>query len=85
MSTGMISTSSNVVHNNQFREGENVGAAGGLQIHNAPAYTPSMYDPLKFKEKIWAGEYIEFNLLLKSAKEFPYDPQFNGKLAVKGG
>jgi hypothetical protein len=44
-----------------------------------------MYDPLKFKEKIWAGEYIEFNLLLKLAKEFAYDPQFNGKLAVKGG
>ena len=45
MSTGMFSTSSNVVHNNQLGEGGNVGAAGGLQIHNSPAYTPSMYDP----------------------------------------
>lgn len=85
MSTSMISTSSNVVHNNQLGEGGNVGAAGGLQIHNSPVYTPGMYDPLKFKEKIWAGEYIEFNPLLKSAKEFAYDPQFNGELAVKGG
>jgi hypothetical protein len=32
MSTGMFSTSSNVVHNNQLGEGGNVGAAGGLQI-----------------------------------------------------
>jgi hypothetical protein len=45
MSTGMFSTSSNVVHNNQLGEGGNVGAAGRLQIHNSPAYTPSMYDP----------------------------------------
>jgi hypothetical protein len=80
MSTGMFSTSSNVVHNNQLREGGNVGAAGGLQIHNSPAYTPSMHDPvgvhipLKFKQKIWAREYIECNLLLISAKELAYDP-----------
>ena len=38
MFTGMISTSSNVVHNNQLGEGKNVGAAGGLQIYNSPAY-----------------------------------------------
>ena len=38
MSTSMFSTSSNVVHNNQLGEGENVGAAGGLQIYNSPAY-----------------------------------------------
>jgi hypothetical protein len=26
-----------------------------------------------------------YSLLLKSAKELVYDPQFNGELAVKGG
>ena len=45
-----------------------------------------MYDPvgahipLKFKEKIWAVEYIEFDQQKKW-----YDLQFNGELAVKGG
>ena len=69
----------------------NVGQLGALQINTAPSYTTSMYDPvganipLKIKEKIWAGEYIELSLLLKSAKDLIHDPQYNGDLAVKGG
>jgi hypothetical protein len=41
--------------------------------------------PQKIKEKIWAGDYIELSLLLKSAKELVSDPQYSGELKIKGG
>jgi hypothetical protein len=41
--------------------------------------------PLKIKEKMWAGEYIDMSLMLKSGKDLVYDSQLNGELAVKGG
>ena len=39
----------------------------------------------KIKEKIWAGDYIELSLPLKSAKELVSDPQYSGELTIKGG
>ena len=45
----------------------------------------SAHIPLKIKEKIWGGEYIEMSLLLKSAKDLVSDTQLNGELAIKWG
>ena len=53
--------------------------------------SPVMFDsvsahiPLRIKEKVWAGEYIDMNLMLKSGKDLVYDSQLNGELAVKRG
>jgi hypothetical protein len=44
----------------------------------------SAHIPLKIKEKVWAGEYIDMSLMLKSGKDLVYDSQLNGELAVKG-
>ena len=69
----------------------NLGSIGGVQVCESPASQPSMFDsvsahiPLKIKEKVWAGEYIDMNLVLKSGKDLVYDSQLNGELAVKGG
>ena len=45
----------------------------------------SAHIPLKIKEKVWAGEYIDMSLMLKSGKDLVYDSQLNGEIAVKGG
>ncbi|VDI71062.1 Hypothetical predicted protein [Mytilus galloprovincialis] len=74
----------------------NRGYAQGLYleiVHESvtPMYTSSVFDsvgahiPVKIKEKIWAGEYIDLNILLKSAKDLATDSQLNGDLSVKGG
>ena len=69
----------------------NLGSIGGVQVCESPASRPSMFDsvsahiPLKIKEKVWAGEYIDMSLMLKSGKDLVYDSQLNGELAVKGG
>lgn len=74
----------------------NRGYAQGLNleiVHESvtPMYTSSVFDsvgahiPVKIKEKIWAGEYIDLNILLKSAKDLATDSQLNGDLSVKGG
>ena len=69
----------------------NLGSIGGVQVCESPASQPSMFDsvsahiPLKIKEKVWAGEYIDMSLMLKSGKDLVYDSQLNGELAVKGG
>jgi hypothetical protein len=68
----------------------NLGSIGGVQVCESPASRPSMFDsvsahiPLKIKEKVWAGEYIDMSLMLKSGKDLVYDSQLNGELAVKG-
>jgi hypothetical protein len=41
----------------------------------------SAHIPLKIKEKVWAGEYIDMSLVLKSGKDLVYDSQLNGELA----
>ena len=69
----------------------NLGSIGGVQVCESPASQPSMFDsvsahiPLKIKGKVWAGEYIDMSLMLKSGKDLVYDSQLNGELAVKGG
>jgi hypothetical protein len=56
-----------------------------------PTFTPSFTDPisaripLKIKEKIWAGEYIDLYVLLKSVRELATDSQLSGDLSIKGG
>ena len=45
----------------------------------------SAHIPLKIKEKVWAEEYIDMSLMLKSGKDLVYDSQLNGEIAVKGG
>jgi hypothetical protein len=37
------------------------------------------------KEQIWKGEFIDLNLLLKSAKDLVNEPSLEGELAIKGG
>ena len=64
----------------------NLGSIGGVQVCESPASRPSMFDsvsahiPLKIKEKVWAGEYIDMSLMLKSGKDLVYDSQLNGEL-----
>jgi hypothetical protein len=54
---------------------------GSLQVEQSPLQAASMYDsvgshiPQKNKEKIWASDYIELSLLLRSVKELVSDPQ----------
>ena len=56
-----------------------------------PTFTTSFTDPfsalipLKIKEKIWAGEYIDLYVLLKSVRELATDSQLSGDLSIKGG
>jgi hypothetical protein len=51
------------------------GSIGEVQVCESPASQPSMFDsvsahiPLKIKEKVWAGEYIDMSLMLKSGKD----------------
>jgi hypothetical protein len=40
----------------------------------------SAHIALKIKEKVWAGEYIDMSLMLKSGKDLVYDSQLNGEL-----
>ena len=64
---------------------------GVIQVSQTPCYTPSVSDnisahiPVKIKEKIWAGEYVDLSILLKSAKDLVSDWQLNGDLVIKGG
>jgi hypothetical protein len=44
-----------------------------------------MHIPLKIKENIWRGEFVQFGVLLKSAKELATDSLFDGDLVLKGG
>ena len=64
---------------------------GIVQVSQTPVCTPSKLDhvsgniPVKIKEKLWAGEYVDMNILLKSAKDLVSDSHLNGDLTVKGG
>ena len=48
---------------------------GVVHESQMPTFTPSFTDPfsahipLKIKEKIWAGDYIDLYVLLKSVRE----------------
>ena len=62
-----------------------------VQVSQTPVCIPSILDlvsghiPVKIKETIWAGEYVDLNILLKSAKDLVSDSHLNGDLTVKGG
>jgi hypothetical protein len=64
---------------------------GIVQIGQTPVCTPSMLDnvsghiPVKIKKKNSAGEYVDMNILLKSAKDLVSDSHLNGDLTVKCG
>ena len=45
----------------------------------------SAHIPLKIKDKIWAGEYIDLHILLKLARELATDSQLSGGLSIMGG
>jgi len=45
----------------------------------------SSHNPLKVKEKAWKGDFIDFHLLLKSARELANEQGIEGDLAVKEG
>lgn len=88
MNTGMLNQSVNTLGTgiSQGSMGQ-----GGIQVSQTPSYTPSVSDnisahiPVKIKEKIWAGEYVDLGVLLKSAKDLMSDCQLNGDLVIKGG
>jgi hypothetical protein len=46
-----------------------------MQVNRSHDVMPSIFDPisshipLKLKEKAWKGDFIDFHLLLKSARE----------------
>ena len=73
--------------------GDSRGLMGMGVVHESqmPTFTPSFTDPisahipLKIKEKIWAGEYIDLYVLLKSVRELTTDSQLSGDLSIKGG
>jgi hypothetical protein len=62
-----------------------------VQINSTPNYTTSVFDPIsehilqKIKEKIWAGEYVDLALLLKSAKDLFSESHLTGNLQINGG
>ena len=64
---------------------------GVVHESQMPTFTPSFIDPisahipLKIKENIWAGEYIDLYVLLKSVRELATDSQLSGDLSIKGG
>jgi hypothetical protein len=73
--------------------GVSLGLMGMGVVHESqmPTFTPSFTDPisahipLKIKEQIWAGEYIDLYVLLKSVRELATDSQLSGDLSIKGG
>jgi hypothetical protein len=52
---------------------------------------PSVFDPIsshipvKIKERVWAGEFTDLNLLLKSARDLADESHLEGDLTVRGG
>ena len=64
-----------------------------MQVNRSHDVMPSIFDPisshipLKLKEKAWKGDFIDFHLLLKSARELANEQGqgIEGDLAVKGG
>jgi hypothetical protein len=45
----------------------------------------SPHKPVKIKEKIWNGEFIELCVLLKSNRDLVNESNLDGELYVKGG
>lgn len=78
---------------NTFHMGSSQGlmGLGNVQGGQEPSYTTSVCDPVcahipvKLKEKIWAGQFIDLSILLKSAQDLAADAQQGGDLVIKGG
>lgn len=45
----------------------------------------SSHIPIKIKEKVWEGEFIDFNLLLKSNRDLVNESNLEGDLTVRRG
>ena len=62
-----------------------------IQVNQSPNLIPSVFDPIsshipvKIKERVWAGEFIDLNLLLKSAGDLADDSHLERDLTVRGG
>jgi hypothetical protein len=62
-----------------------------LQVSQSPSVISSVFLPHfishsgHYKRNIWKGEFIDLNLLLKSAKDLVNEPSLEGELAIKGG
>lgn len=89
--TGTFNAQGSQISEFPIRVGSFTSPLDSLQVEQSPLQVASMHDsvgshiPQKIKEKIWAGDYIELSLLLKSAKELVSDPQYSGELTIKGG
>ena len=63
---------------------------GRLQVSQSPSDISSVVDlisshiPIKIKEKIWKGEFIDLILFLKCAKDLVNEPSLEGELAIQG-
>ena len=62
-----------------------------LQVDHPPDNISSVFDhisshiPIKIKEKVWEGEFIDFNLLLKSNRDLVNESNLEGDLTVRRG
>ncbi|CAC5394504.1 unnamed protein product [Mytilus coruscus] len=60
-----------------------------LQVDQSPSYISSVFDPIsshipvKIKEKIWNGEFIDLNILLKSTRDLVNEQNLEGELVQK--
>lgn len=59
-------------------------------VNNSPVAIASVYDPIsshipiKMKEKAWRGEFMDLDLLLKSARELAIDNNVQGDITLRG-
>jgi hypothetical protein len=67
------------------------GQSNRIQVNQSPNPIPSVFDPIsshipvKIKERVWAGEFIDLNLLLNSARDLADESHLEGDLTVRGG
>ena len=67
------------------------GQSNRIQVNQSPTPIPSVFDPIsshipvKIKERVWAGEFIDLNLLLNSARDLADESHLEGDLTVRGG
>ncbi|CAG2209865.1 unnamed protein product [Mytilus edulis] len=84
---GMLSVSNHFVSH-----GSGSGSLDtSLQVDQSPSYISSVFDPIsshipvKIKEKIWNGEFIDLNILLRSTRDLVNEQNLEGDLVLKGG
>ena len=67
------------------------GTVEMIECEIAPSTCQSIYDPIgsfvpiKLKEKIWEGKFIDLSLLLKSSREIETEMESAGELVFKNG